>query len=108
MDATTEELLTLDEACLSPLLTKSRRGKQAVPYSTLYRWISRGVRGAVLESVVVGGVRMVSEEAIARFIEAATEARQYRPRKPVFAARTPTQRQRATEAANKRHRTRGI
>ena len=109
MNATEERLLTLEEACGSPLLTRSRRGKGAVPYSTLYRWISRGVKGGVkLESIVVGGVRMVSQEAIARFIEAATEARRYKPRKPGIAARTPTQRRRASEASGKRLRTKGM
>jgi hypothetical protein len=108
MIAEAEQLLTLEEACHSPLLTGSRRGKQAVPYSTLYRWVSSGVKGAVLESIVVGGVRMVSQEGITRFVEAATEARRYKPRKPGIVARTPMQRQRAATAAGKRLHAKGI
>jgi hypothetical protein len=109
MTAKTEQLLTLEEACQCPLLTMSRRSKRSIPYSTLYRWVSRGVKGGVvLESIVIGGVRMVSEDAIKRFIEAATEARQYKPRKPGITARTPTQRRRASEASSKRLKAKGM
>jgi hypothetical protein len=42
--------------------------------STLWRWSQRGVRGHRLETVVVGGRRFTSREAIRRFIEQTTNA----------------------------------
>jgi hypothetical protein len=40
--------------------------------STVWRWINRGVRGVKLETVMVGGRRFTSREAIARFNERIT------------------------------------
>ena len=40
--------------------------------SSIYRWFGRGSRGARLETVVVGGRRYTSIEAIERFIAATT------------------------------------
>lgn len=40
--------------------------------ATVHRWRLRGARGARLESVLVGGKRFTSAEAIQRFIEATT------------------------------------
>jgi len=45
-------------------------GRKRIGLATLHRWRLQGVRGAVLETLVVGGVRFTSREAIARFIEA--------------------------------------
>ena len=36
--------------------------------STVVRWCTRGVRGLVLESVIVGGRRFTSVEALSRFV----------------------------------------
>ena len=36
--------------------------------ATVWRWCLRGVRGVKLESLVVGGVRYTSHEAIERFL----------------------------------------
>lgn len=41
-------------------------GEPAV--STLHRWRASGVRGVKLETLLVGGTRFTSTEAIARFI----------------------------------------
>ena len=38
--------------------------------STLIRWSARGIRGIRLETVIVGGRRFTSLEAIHRFLEA--------------------------------------
>lgn len=38
--------------------------------ATLWRWRTRGVRGAKLETVVVGNRRYTSREAVSRFVEA--------------------------------------
>lgn len=42
--------------------------------STVWRWYKRGVRGVRLETVVVGGKRFTSLQAIRRFIERSTAA----------------------------------
>lgn len=44
-----------------------RRGKK-VHYSTVFRWTSRGARGRLLESFMIGGVRYTTVEALARFL----------------------------------------
>ncbi len=36
--------------------------------STLMRWASKGIRGVVLETVLIGGRRYTSVEAIGRFV----------------------------------------
>ena len=62
--------------------------------STLHRWRLRGVRGKKLETLLVGGTRFTSREAIDRFIAAgnADDA----PATPTFTA---TQRQHMSNAA---------
>lgn len=40
--------------------------------SSIYRWLGKGIRGARLETIVVGGQRFTSVEAIQRFIERTT------------------------------------
>lgn len=49
-----------------PRFVPKRSGKK-VHYSTVYRWTTKGVRGRVLESVMVGGIRFTTLEAIERF-----------------------------------------
>ncbi len=48
-----------------------RHGKK-IHYSTVYRWATKGVRGRVLETVRVGGVRYTTVEALERFLSAPT------------------------------------
>lgn len=48
------------------------RGARKLAISTGYRWISTGVRGVVLESLMIGGTRCTSEEALQRFFERLT------------------------------------
>ena len=55
-----ETLVTLTEACSCFPLRCAR--------PTLERWIRRGSRGVVLESVLVCGKRVTSKEAIDRFV----------------------------------------
>ena len=53
------------------LLSKAAADVPGRPHSsTLMRWWRRGVKGVKLETVVVGGRRFTSIEAIQRFIEA--------------------------------------
>lgn len=52
-----------------PSLLPKRRGKK-VHHSTVYRWVTKGARGRVLESRMIGGVRYTSVAALTRFLEA--------------------------------------
>lgn len=61
-----ERLLPLNEAAEY----LPRRSGKKVHYSTLYRWATKGARGRKLETVLVGGVRYTSLEALERFITA--------------------------------------
>jgi len=62
IDTTTEELVSFRKAAdLFP----------SGPHpATVWRWSQRGVRGVRLESILVGGKRFTSREAIERFIAA--------------------------------------
>lgn len=42
--------------------------------ATVYRWLSQGVRGVTLDSIVVAGKRVTTIAAIERFITATTAA----------------------------------
>ena len=44
-----------------------RNGKK-VHFSTVFRWVTKGARGRVLESVLIGGIRYTTIEAIERFL----------------------------------------
>ena len=63
----TERLISLTEATRH---LPKRNGKP-IHYSTLFRWAQRGVRGRKLETVLVGGTRFTSLEALGRFLNAA-------------------------------------
>lgn len=47
--------------------------------ATIFRWHQRGIKGVRLETYVVGGKRYTSKEALRRFIERTTEARDGAP-----------------------------
>ena len=63
--------------------------------STLHRWRLRGIRGVKLETVLIGGRRFTSCEALERFCAAVTAAAngEHTP------IRTPRQRERAVRKA---------
>lgn len=46
------------------------RSGKGVSLSTVWRWMLRGRRGCRLESLMIGGQRYTSQEAVARFIAA--------------------------------------
>lgn len=50
-----------------PKHVPKRNGKK-VHYSTVYRWATKGVRGRVLETIMVGGIRYTTVEAVGRFL----------------------------------------
>jgi hypothetical protein len=61
-----ETLMSLPDAC-------SAFPGRKVSLPTLHRWRLSGVRGIFLETVLVGGRRMTSLEAIERFLAAQNE-----------------------------------
>lgn len=48
-----------------------RNGKK-VHYSTVYRWATKGARGRILETQLVGGIRYTTISALHRFIATTT------------------------------------
>lgn len=59
------------EAILSlPTAAKSLPGRPHL--ASLYRWFQRGVRGVRLETILIGGKRFTSHEAIQRFADRLT------------------------------------
>ena len=66
IDPNTETLKTLKQVARK---FPGRRGR-GVSLSCVWRWVSRGRRGHRLETILVGGRRYSSEEAVMRFIRA--------------------------------------
>jgi hypothetical protein len=65
------------------LLTKAAADVPGRPHiSTLMRWALRGVKGVRLETVVIGGRRFTSLEAIQRFIARLSQTRSSDPSTP--------------------------
>jgi hypothetical protein len=67
LDLQRETPIPLAEA---PMYLPKRNGKKA-HYSTIYRWATKGARGRVLESTLVGGIRYTTLEALRRFLNGA-------------------------------------
>lgn len=65
-------------------------------YATLFRWAQRGCRGIRLETILVGGIRYTSREALDRFIAACSGLSA-----PVPIVATSKQRQRQIAAAKR-------
>lgn len=63
IDLNKEKPLSLKDACLHRMLHRPN-------ISTVWRWITAGTRGVKLESVLIGGQRFTTDEAIQRFIKA--------------------------------------
>ena len=90
IDVDKEKLITLAQA------TKILPGRPNI--TTVWRWRNRGVRGVTLETVLSGGRRFTSIEALRRFQERVTAAADGEP----VRSETPAQRQRAIDRAEKR------
>jgi hypothetical protein len=95
IDSQVERLITLREAAAG---LPCRRAGRRTHVATIFRWTTVGVRGVVLESLQVGGVRCTSAEALQRFFERCTDQG---GGPPAPAARTTAARQRAIAAAEK-------
>ncbi len=64
IDLQSESLLSL------PAAAKSLPGRPHI--ASLYRWFQRGVHGVKLETILVGGKRFTSREALQRFADCLT------------------------------------
>jgi len=88
IDLSNENVFPVNEA---PKHIASRPSQASV-----WRWVLNGVGGIKLDSILIGGRRLTSSEAIQRFADARTAAFNGEP----APARTPRQRQRAIDAAD--------
>ncbi len=98
LDALQEELLTFAQAARR---ARPRGSKPAAP-SSLWRWHTRGIAGIKLETICLGGTRYTSAEALQRFFDQVTAAKEAKlvieePR-GLSGTRTPQSHQRLKEA----------
>lgn len=89
MDAFVEDLLSINEA--------AREAPGRPHIATVWRWINRGVRGIKLETVMIGGRRFTSREALEQFFARLTAASAGEP----LPIRTSRQRRRDIERAER-------
>lgn len=47
-----------------------KRNGRKTHYSTIFRWTTKGARGRILQSTLVGGIRYTTVEAVRRFLDA--------------------------------------
>ena len=71
IDSRREQLLTLSTAARD---VPNRRSERGINVSTVWRWSLRGIRGVRLETLLIGGIRYTSREALQRFFAASTAA----------------------------------
>ena len=88
IDTALETLLTFEDA------RTAFPGDRRLSLATLHRWRLNGVRNVKLETLLIGGLRYTSREAIDRFI--ASQNADDNPATPVI---TLTQRRKQSEAA---------
>ena len=89
IDPTNETLIPFNSA------REAFPGGKRLSLATLHRWRLNGVRGTRLETILIGGSRFTSAEAIARFIGNQNPAESAEP------AITGKQRQKMAETANR-------
>lgn len=70
IDISTETLIPFTKV---PIWTEEHLGTRVSP-NTCHRWRLRGVRGVKLDTLLVGGIRSTSIEALQRFFAATTRA----------------------------------
>src|SRR5262245_30889651 len=71
IDTGTETMQTLARAART---VPNRAGTRGIDVSTINRWWIRGIHGIRLETILVGGIRYTSAEAMQRFFAATTAA----------------------------------
>src|SRR5687768_10678992 len=64
IDLATEQVLPLSSAPTHPMLQRGRRPGRPIHRSTLERWRLRGCRGVRLETMLFGGQRVTTVEAL--------------------------------------------
>lgn len=79
IDIQRENILTLAQASKR---IPGRTGP-SLSVSTIHRWVLNGVGGTYLETIMVGGRKMTSVEAIQRFCDARTRSKGSPERDPV-------------------------
>lgn len=89
IDLSSENIFPVNEV---PKNTPGRPSK-----ASAWRWVLQGVGGIKLESVLIGGKRFTSTEAIQRFADARTSAANGEP----IPTRTPKQREREIATAER-------
>lgn len=94
IDVTRESPIPLSVAARG---VPNRAGGRGISVPTVWRWAQRGIRGVRLETVMIGGVRMTTDDALQRFYSATTAATDGRP----LTTRTPAARERAIAAAER-------
>ena len=67
IDISEEELVALKD--VPALLPRRRKGRRPT-FSCVWRWATRGYRGAKLETIRVGSTLCTSRDALQRFFEA--------------------------------------
>lgn len=105
IDINAEELISLKDVC--QLLPRRRRGRKP-SFSTVWRWALHGVRGVKLETLRVGSTLCTSREALQRFFDRLSESDGAAPPQQQPTYRTPAQRQRAVEQAERELEKMGI
>lgn len=78
-----------------PLTQAARLLPSRPSTATLWRWMQKGARGRKLETCIIGGRRYTSVEALQRFTEQTGDDQ------PHVTVRTPAQRERAIQKAEK-------
>lgn len=99
IDITSETVLSIAQAAKA---VPSRSPGKRVHTATIWRWISYGCKGILLESCRIGGSTYTSREALQRFADALTRANPKSVRLPNQAASRSKQieaAERACEAA---------
>ena len=96
IDPQTENLVSLTDAA------KTLPGRPNV--TTIWRWRNRGVRGVKLETILSGGRRFTSIEALRRFQDQVTAVADGAP----VRSETPRQRERAISQAEKQAEQLGV
>jgi hypothetical protein len=97
IDTLTEQVIPLNRV----EVPSSKPGKR-VHVATIRRWATPGIGGVCLETILCGGVRCTSKEALQRFFERVTIARDGEAAGPSSdggVSRTPQARLRASERA---------
>lgn len=95
IDIAGEQLIPISEV---PRRLPPRTTGKRVHISAVYRWLQRGVRGVVLESVRVGGSTYTSVEALQRFADQLSSDRHD---DLSLSTTTPAWRQKQIEAASR-------